>query len=337
MEKVLTISVAAYNAAGDLPRCLDSMLQTEVADKLEIIVVNDGSKDDTADVARNYVNQYPDIVKLVDKENGGHGSTINASIPLATGRYYKIVDSDDWVDKKGMEDLVAALETAEADLVLNPYYIMKPGHFDAPVWATPFQKAPQYGKQYAVEDIADIDIAMHAFTYKTDIVQKMGPVISEHCFYVDMEYTLFPFAYVKSYLCLNFPVYCYLLGTATQSMNMNNMIRRRDQHLHVTKRLVQHVRGHGEELAPAVRELVDKRVRLAIVDQFRIYFCMEPKESLPEVKEFDQWLKETSPEMYDKAEGALGKQIQLMRRLGFRGYGLIVSIWQVWHNMRTKQ
>lgn len=336
MEKVLTVSVAAYNAAGDLPRCLESMLQTEVAQKLEIIVVNDGSKDDTADVARKYVNQYPDIVKLVDKENGGHGSTINTSIPLATGRYYKIVDSDDWVEKEGFERLVETLEKAEADLVLNPYLIMKPGHFDAPILATPFRKPPQYGKQYRAEDISDIVIAMHAFTFKTDIVRKMGPVISEHCFYVDVEYTLFPFAYVKSYLCLEHPVYCYLLGTATQSMNMNNMIRRRDQHLHVVQRLILHHQEHGEKLSPAVRKLVEKRIRLAIVDQFRIFFCMDPRESLPEAKAFDQWLKETSPDMYHKTEGVLGKQIRLIRSLDFRGYGLIVRVWQLWHR-RTKQ
>ena len=124
MNKVLSISVAAYNAAQDLSRCLDSLVNTSVADFLDIIVVNDGSKDETLALARSYEQRYPDIIRVIDKENGGHGSTINASIPEAMGKYYKIVDSDDWVDKEGLERLVHALMETEADLVLNPFHII---------------------------------------------------------------------------------------------------------------------------------------------------------------------------------------------------------------------
>lgn len=336
MEKVLTISVAAYNAAGDLPRCLESMLQTEVADKLEIIVVNDGSKDNTSEVVQKYADQYPDIVKLVDKENGGHGSTINASIPLATGRYYKIVDSDDWVDQKGIEGLVRFLEHAEADLVMNPYFTMRPGHFDTPELRNVFMEPQVYEKERSIEEISGIQMEMHAITFKTDIVKKMGPVISEHCFYVDVEYVIFPLRYLKSYACLDFPVYCYLLGTATQSMNINNMIRRRDQHLHVAKRLVLHHQEYGDELCPAVQMLEEKRVRQLVLSQFYLYFAVDPKVSLPEAKAFDQWLKTTSLKVYDPAEGRGAFKVQLVRILHFHGYGRIVGAFQKWSKVKER-
>ena len=122
MDKILTISVAAYNSEGWLTRCLDSFVIDEVMDKLEVIIVNDGSTDGTHDIASEYCSRYPDVFRLIDKKNSGHGSTINTSLKAATGKYYKLVDSDDWVEKAGLIKLVHALEKTDADLVLNPFY-----------------------------------------------------------------------------------------------------------------------------------------------------------------------------------------------------------------------
>ena len=121
MEKILTISIAAYNAEKYISKCLDSLLNTRVRDQLEIIIVNDGSTDDTLIIAQRYYVNYPNIIKIIDKENGGHGSTINASIKEATGKYYKIIDSDDWVDENGLEKLVDYLSYHNVDMVLNPF------------------------------------------------------------------------------------------------------------------------------------------------------------------------------------------------------------------------
>ena len=122
MNKILTISIASYNAEKDIPRCLDSFIQTTVFDKLDIIVVNDGSSDNTSQVASEYAKKYPNSIRVVDKENGGHGSTINTGITYAKGKYFKIVDSDDWVNKDGLEDLVSYLENNDIDLVINPFH-----------------------------------------------------------------------------------------------------------------------------------------------------------------------------------------------------------------------
>lgn len=97
MEKILTVSVAAYNVEKTIARTLDSCCADGVREQLEVIIVNDGSKDGTVDVVRSYCKRYPDTFKLIDKENGGYGSTLNCSIRAATGKYFKPLDGDDWV------------------------------------------------------------------------------------------------------------------------------------------------------------------------------------------------------------------------------------------------
>ena len=113
MEKILSLSIAAYNAEKDIVNCLDSLIRSNVLEKLDIIVVNDGSKDHTAEVVQKYVERYRDSIRLVNKKNGGHGSTINTSIKYACGKYYKILDADDWVNSENLNRLVAFLEKTD--------------------------------------------------------------------------------------------------------------------------------------------------------------------------------------------------------------------------------
>ena len=120
--KTLSISIAAYNAEKWLSKCLDSFCVPDVMDYLDVIIVNDGSSDGTSEVACKYITAYPDTFRLINKDNGGHGSTINASIPNAIGKYYKIVDADDWVENDGLIDLINKLNSIDADVVYSPYY-----------------------------------------------------------------------------------------------------------------------------------------------------------------------------------------------------------------------
>ena len=122
MEKLLTITVPTYNVEKYLAQCLDSFVLEEDRELLEVLIVNDGSTDTSADIAKTYVERYPDVFTLINKENGGHGSTINAGIKAATGKYFKVVDSDDWVDKAAMKNLMECLKKSDSDLVYSNYY-----------------------------------------------------------------------------------------------------------------------------------------------------------------------------------------------------------------------
>ena len=120
MSKVLTISIAAYNVEKYIRQALDSLLIKDI-DKLEILVEDDGGTDGTADIVKEYEKKYPNSIKLVHKENGGYGSTINKSIGIATGKYFKQLDGDDWYDKSNLQKLVNILEKINSDVVYSPY------------------------------------------------------------------------------------------------------------------------------------------------------------------------------------------------------------------------
>ena len=120
-EKILTISVAAYNVESYIAENLDSILITDVRDEIEVLVVDDGGNDGTLEIARKYEEQYPGIIRAVHKENGGYGSVQNYSMQNASGRFFKILDGDDWVDREGLTKLVEYLRDTKADAVVTDY------------------------------------------------------------------------------------------------------------------------------------------------------------------------------------------------------------------------
>ena len=127
MSKLLTISIAAYNVEKTIEKCLDSFLPCRHLSDLEILVINDGSTDHTAEIVSGYEKRYPGIY-LINKENGGHGSTINKSLSLSTGKFYKVIDGDDWVDSVELDKLCDCLESTEAELVINDYMEVYPNY-----------------------------------------------------------------------------------------------------------------------------------------------------------------------------------------------------------------
>ena len=128
-EKVLTITIPSYNVEAYLEECLESFVNSEVMEEIEVLVVNDGSSDSTAEIAQRYADKYPETFRLINKENGGHGSTINTGIKEAKGKYFKVVDGDDWVDTRSFIRLVKVLKESEADIVASNYTWIN--HIDA--------------------------------------------------------------------------------------------------------------------------------------------------------------------------------------------------------------
>lgn len=120
-NKVLTISVASYNTEKYIRKTMDSFIVPEIMDKMEVLIINDGSSDNTLEIAREYENKYPDTFRAIDKQNGGYGSTINKAIEIARGRYIKTIDGDDWVDKEGLISLIRFLEHTTADVVITNF------------------------------------------------------------------------------------------------------------------------------------------------------------------------------------------------------------------------
>ena len=119
LMKHLSVAVPCYNVEKYLHKCLDSFSDDRLRQDLEVLIIDDGSTDSTAEIAREYVERYPDIFRLIQKENGGHGSAVNAGIANATGRYFRIVDGDDWVHTDNLIALIGLLKDTETDLVVD--------------------------------------------------------------------------------------------------------------------------------------------------------------------------------------------------------------------------
>lgn len=346
MNKILTVSIAAYNAEKYLKKCLSSLINVRYLDCLEILIVNDGSSDSTLNIANEYKEKYPASVFVIDKENGGHGSTINAGIRTATGKYFKIVDADDWVETENLDRLIEFLKQSNSDLVLNSYYEVSASDNSKKIRYSHDMK-PEYTKEsIAFEEISShIELAMHSMTIKTDILKRVGPVIDEKCFYVDVEYTIFPIPYINTVSILNYPIYDYLLGTATQSVNLKVMQNRRQQHLKVVKRIVDFYEADVLLNAKSeIRELIEKRIIAAIYTQYILYLKMGKISVKKEFAEFDCWLKKASPNLY-KSFALLDVNewkkylyaVKSIRKHSYRNYFIWNLIIQAYNKARGKQ
>lgn len=334
-EKVLTISVAAYNAEAWLARCLKSLVETDVAADLDVIVVNDGSTDGTLIVAKEFESNYPDTIRIIDKENGGHGSTINAAIEKARGKYFKIVDSDDWVERDGIEHLVDALRNVDCDLVLNPFYTINAVSGEKTLSNDCFEtNANTTGIPMDINDVkGKLSFVMHFITYRTSVLQISPYRLDEHCFYVDNEYIVYYLSSCKSIMLLDCPVYDYLLGTSEQSMNFSNMLRRRSQHEKVCMSCVRFYAKHPN-LSGIRRKAVQSCTLRMVAGTYRILLCLPYTMSEREIVAFDQAILAESPELYrvflkEYADGSVSKIVRWLRKRNFSHYRMINAFYRI--------
>ena len=239
--KYITFVVPSYNSEKYLERCIDSLLPG--GEDVEIIIVNDGSTDSTGSIAERYTERFPNIVKVVHKENGGHGSGVNVGIEKASGIYFKVVDSDDWVDKNSylilLNKIKEILESSDRtiDLLISNYVYnrLEEGTF----YQIHYRNVFEENKICTWDDIKYFTVSqyflMHSLTFRTDILRQSGLRLPEHTFYVDNIFAYQPLPFVKKLIYLDIDFYQYYIGREDQSVNEKSMIRRIDQQFTVTR------------------------------------------------------------------------------------------------------
>ncbi len=226
--KVLTVAVPAYNSESCIQKCLDSLVESEVLPELEVIIINDGSKDGTLDIARNYERRFPESVHVIDKENGGHGSGINTASAAAVGKYFQVVDSDDWVITTNLPRLLAVLRETEADIVLANYHMVNMISGRRQPFST---EGIELNREYDIEEFLSHPpktkscCYFHGVLYRTEFYRKTGIKLSEKIFYEDQEYATFPFYYAHSILPTDIFAYQYLVGNTAQSISSANQAK----------------------------------------------------------------------------------------------------------------
>lgn len=298
-NKVLTISIAAYNVQKYIKDALDSLVVPEILDDIEVFIVDDGGTDNTLDIAREYEKKYPNTFKTVHKENGGYGSTVNYSIENARGKYFKLLDGDDWYDINGLVKLVNILKNTNVDVVVTLFdkydgkTIKKGIIFDDSL----------FDKEIKLSNFKyNNGIQMHALTYKLEILKKSGMRLKEHMLYTDNYYATLPFEFAKDILINNFVVYNYRLGLDSQSVNKNVAIRHMRAHNLISYDLCDfYEKCKKEENANLI--YLKSRVAATCIDNYRIIICCPISyNTLKELKDFDIMIKSLSYDTYRQME-----------------------------------
>ncbi len=301
-DKVLSVIVPAYNMEQYLGKCLESLVTgPEGMASLEVIVVNDGSKDGTLKIAQSYGNRFPEVFKVIDKENGNYGSCINRGLAEASGKYVKVLDADDNFSTSSLNSFLTFLNTAEADMVVSPYV-----RVDA---------SRQYQEQVISwhigcchTDIANPalhhvlfskDFQMHAVTYRRDIFFGLDYHQTEGISYTDQEWMFTPMSQVRTVAFFEAPLYYYLIGREGQTMDME-----------VQKRQVNHnVRGLYKMLSeykkmPHCSKVMDDYLLLRLDQRSSYIYKTYLLNSLPiaELTEVDNQIRGISPDYYSRMD-----------------------------------
>lgn len=316
--KLLSFVVPSYNSEKYLNKCVDSLLKG--GEDVEIIIVNDGSKDNTIKIAREYEEKYPSIIKVVDKENGGHGSGINSGLEVATGLYFKCVDSDDWVDEVSYTKLIQTMIEHEKDNKLPDMYFVNEVYERLDLNTSYEEKLENRikpnefitWKDVRLDGVADY-LMMHEMIIKRELIIKSNSICPHHTFYVDNIYAFKPLYYVKTMYYLNVPFYRYLVGRPNQSVTLNNMSKNYYMQIRVMKEL---------SYAYTLEELkaLDKRhykymMHDLIVKQFLTFFYVYIKPDKQKIKEYKEYFKEFK-----------SKNRKLYYKLRYRTYFIVYSL-----------
>ena len=242
--KLLSIAIPCYNSQDYMEKCIKSLLVG--GEEVEILIVDDGSKDATPEIADSYARRYPTIVKAIHQENGGHGAAVNAGIRNATGLYFKVVDSDDWVDEISflmvldrLNQLAGGDETV--DLIIANFVYDKVG--------AKHKRVMRYTSMFPTDEVfgwSDVKfitkghyLLMHSVIYRTKMLLKCKLELPRHTFYVDNIYVYHPLPHVKKMYYVDLDLYHYYIGRVDQSVNEEIMIGRIDQQIKVNKMMIE--------------------------------------------------------------------------------------------------
>jgi len=238
--KLITFAIPCYNSENYMSHCIESILKLK--EDIEIIIVNDGSKDDTRKIAESYRKKYPKIIKVINQENQGHGEGVKQGIKYDEGLYYKVVDSDDWIDEEAAQKLISQIKLMKKnnelpDMFIVNYVYEKENKQKIINYRSVLPKNKIFTWDETKKFKLDQNILMHSVVYKTELLKKCGVVLPKHTFYVDNIFVYYPLPYVKTMYYLDIDFYRYFIGRDDQSVNEKNMIKRIDQQLFVTREM----------------------------------------------------------------------------------------------------
>lgn len=268
MEIILTIAVPTYNIENYISRCIQSFMSVNSIyyNDFEILIINDGSKDNSVNVVEELKKESNLNIRIINKENGGHGSAVNRGISEAKGKYFKVIDGDDWINKHDFEEFLQRLKHAESDLIVTNYT----------------EQHTYNGNKVKINVLNKMDgfksteltniFPMHGITYRTKLLHENQIRLTEKIFYVDTQYAIFPMKYVKTWEYWNLDIYQYFLGRPDQSMSLDSRLKNIDHHKIVMESIIEFYKELEENefkktLENVVRDLINTRYLLAFLSE----------------------------------------------------------------------
>ena len=294
-----------------MEKCIKSILP--VGEDVEILIVDDGSqKDRTPQIADSYAARYPGIVKAVHQENGGHGEAVNTGLRNATGLYYKVVDSDDWVNTKGLVKIVQRMKQLEeqggVDLLLANFVYDKVG--------AKHKKLMRFTNVFPQDEVFEWDamkhmhqtqyILMHNIFYRTQMLKDCGLELPKHTFYVDNIFAFQPLVYVKKLYYMDVNLYHYFIGREDQSVNEKVMIGRIEQQIRVNKIMIDVMAAEdfSDKSSKLKKYMTIYLTKIMTVTSIMLILA-GTEEALEKKKDVWDYLKEKDPALYKTIHGSL--------------------------------
>lgn len=303
-EKILSVIIPTYNAEPFLEKCLESFIveNADIFHKLQVIVVNDGSPDRSSEIAEKFVAQYPGIYELINKENGGHGSGINVGVRHAVGKYFKVIDADDWVDTAELEKFVEKLQSCDADAVISDYrtYDIQNGQEELHRAVINDTK-----KHYQLRDVmehwleVEWGMTFHGITYQTEFYRRQNYKLVEKVFYEDQEYATVPMSRAGTICFTGLCVYVYRIGDVNQSVAGQNQVKRMP-HLEAVIHKVLEQEEYKDEMAEGGVEYWKKKTAMIVTSYYQIALLKNKnrKRGRENVRILNQSLEREGPDVY---------------------------------------
>lgn len=302
MDKVLSVSIAAYNVEKYLHQCLNSFVAPQIIEGIEVIVVNDGSTDSTLEIASEYARRYPDIFSVVDKQNGGWGSTLNSAIEVARGKYFKQLDGDDYYSNENLTSFIRFLRECDSDLVITPYVEFDHTSGEIIRLVKENESIPRE-KVLMISDIEDeLVLAMHSVTVKTNLLRMNSIKMTEHCFYTDTEFLIKTVDVSNNIILYDQPIYWYRLGNAGQSVSIEGYLKHYKDMILISNNMMTYELNKGKDY---IRKVSHSWIYKHLRNTYRVLWTASADTKMKkELLDFDRFVCLNFPEYSDAAPRA---------------------------------
>lgn len=324
--KILTIIVPSYNVEKYISQTIESIVSCERQKDIDLIIVNDGSEDETLNRVMEYEEKYPETITVINKENGGHGSTINSGLSIATGKFLVIVDGDDWVDSEKLDTFINFIEDQTVDAVITGHYreYINTGKKES------YRYSEKQGFLVTVDYLVKKGycIPMTDICYRTLLLRETKLKLQENTFYVDEEFCCYPFELVKSVVFFSEGFYHYRIGDVNQSISVINSVKRIEHKLRVFYRIAEELQR--VDITSANYEYIRRKlvgVANSILMIYYIYFP-ERKKGYKEGKKFYKKVKKKYPDIA-KGCNKVGMAFRLMNI-----FHVTPGMWQKYQHMK---